>query len=172
MFILDFSEGGCLDFHPQLQAQVLREFFIPLFPVPPLVLVVAAPPACRLFMKIMLACLPDDYSENFVDVPQRDNIAKYVGPSDTPAWWYGDNYQSSVLPHCPQDQRLSREDVASERQSFSVTLSKLWNQGPSLDLYSLANINNIDVAESRPLSAAREGETGLGAILDDPGDDW
>lgn len=159
--IADLSEAGCLDLNPPLQSQAMK-FPVALFlPVPSLVLVVGAPTVSRIFMKIVRACVPEDFKRNIVSVSQRKDIEKYIRPSDTPSWWYDADSQTRGVPQCPHDPRTTWQYTERLRKGFSVTLAELWNPGPWLDS-----------VEDRRLPPSKEVENGLGTFDEDPEDEW
>lgn len=148
------------------------ELAVALFlPVPALVLVVGAPAVSRLFMKIVKAYIPEDHRKYIVDVPRREDIERYIGPSDTPSWWCRGVTKSLGVQHCSYDPRTTCLYAASARQGFSVTLSEIWNPGSWLDLDKFSGIN-VESVQTRRLPSAVEPESTLETIEADPSDEW
>lgn len=76
-------------------------------------------------MKIVHACMPEDFRKNFVDADRCEDIEKYVKPSDTPSWWYDDDSPNVGVQQGPHDKRTCWKYVTSPRKILSVNLAEI-----------------------------------------------
>lgn len=162
VFILDLSEAGCLDFSSAMQLKSLEFAIAMVFPLPPVVHVVGAPLGCSMFVKFLAACMPSSMRDCIEIANSRTDIERYVGPHDTPSWWYDDDSPHNGVPYCPQDPRVNWQFDKTLQKGYAVTLAEIWNPGPWLE----------NVQDGRLTEGAKRVESTLDTIEEESDDGW